>query len=1056
MKITIKNSIFILLLLLLPCLALNGQINLKKTSKQVSVSQQGQNQVANIPQVNTTNSILQNFNNFLSRTSKQKNASYRTTVTTSSSGISVNKKLPLPSINSSGNQQIERILWNSESGTPRLIEMKKLVSANQVKVLSEVEKKNTAAGFLLENKSILKISDPQNELVLKETKADDLNFTNLRYSQYYRGIEVWGREFIIHFDASGNLVSANGAIEPTPAKIKDVVESVSSFNAIETAKKNINQVSPITPIPDGMENILDYKGPVAKKVIWFDEKKNPYLTWVVEVRSGLSQDWFYFIDAHTGNILNSYNAVCYDGITTASGKDLNGVTRTFGAYQVGANYFMIDASQPMFNAAQSKVPDDPVGAIVGLDLRNKDFNNSSSIYYSTSSNNQWNDPAAISAHYNGIVTYKYFLNTHKRNSVDDKGMTIYSIVHVTDQSKPMENAFWSGKVMCYGDGGSYFTPLAGGLDVAAHEMTHGITQFSANLEYQGQSGALNESMSDAFGALVDTLNWKIGEQIIKDLNTFPSGAMRDMIDPHNGGTKGSATWQPAKMSEFLNTTEDNGGVHSNSGIPNRAFYLVAKSLTRAKAAKIWYRALTIYLTRTSQFIDARIATVKSATDLYGESSAEVASVKNAWDTVEVLDGNATPNAPTSTLSGSEYILVTNTDPADPNSIYMAKTIVNTAADFFALSKTPVLNKPAVSDVSGVILFIDKSNNLRLLSANPNNPQESVLDNSGVWESAAIGPGLNSMALTSKYIDTTIYYFDFTKNISKEFKIATKTFDAVDKKTALYADALSFDPTGRYILFDAYNEIKNANGDKISFWNINILDVQTGNMDVIFPPLAEGLSVGNPAFSKTVQTRFTFDYIDSKNNQAYVMAADFNTGDVGTVAGPLSVIGYPSYSIDDKMIIYHTSQVYNGVDHHTLEQMPLKANFIEGTGNKQLYLIDANYPIWFVIGTRTDVDDQAENIPSSLELSQNYPNPFNPETTINYTIPSNVNGEMVNVTLKVYDVLGREVATLVDEYKQPGNYNCKLKIENGELPSGVYFYRLQSGSYSETKKLVLMK
>ena len=1050
MKITIKNSVFIFLLL--SCFAVNGQINLKKTNKQVSASPQGQNQVVNISQNNTSNNILQKFNNFLSRTSKQKNASYRTSVTANSSGINVNKKLSLPSINSIDNQKIERIVWNSQSGTPRLIEMKNSLGNIQPNVLSEIEKKEAASSFLIENKSILKISDPQNEFVLMETKTDDLNFTNLKFSQFYKGIEVWGRELMIHFDASGNLASANGTIEPTPEKIKDVVESIKSDAAIEITKKSMNQVSPIIPIPDGMEKLYDYKGPVAKKVIWFDEKKNPYLAWVVEVRSGLSQDWFYFIDANTGSILNSYNAVCYDGITTATAKDLNGVQRTFGTYQVGTDYFMIDASQSMFNAAQSKIPDSPVGAIVGLDLRNKDFDNSSSIYYGTSSNNQWNDPAAVSAHYNGIVTYKYFLNNHQRNSVDGKGMTIYSIVHVTEQSKAMENAFWSGKVMCYGDGGYYFTPLAGGLDVAAHEMTHGITQFSANLEYQGQSGALNESMSDAFGALVDTLNWKIGEQIIKDFKTFPSGTMRDMMDPHNGGTKGSQVWQPAKMSEFLNTTEDNGGVHSNSGIPNRAFYLVAKSLTRAKAAKIWYRALTTYLTRTSQFIDARIATVKAATDIYGGNSPEVTSVKSAWDTVEVLDGAATPNAPTSTLSGNEFILVTNTDPADPNSIYMAKTTVTTNSDFFVLSQTPVLNKPAVSDVSGVIIFVDKSNNLRALSADPNKPNETILENSGVWESVAIGPGLGSMALTSKYIDTTIYYFDFNKNISKSFKIATKTFDAVDKKTALYADALSFDPTGRYLLFDAYNEIKNASGAKISYWNINILDVGTGNMDIVFPPLAEGLSVGNPAFSKTSQTRFTFDYIDSKNNQAYVMAADFNTGDVGNVAGPLSVIGYPSYSIDDKTIIYHTSQVISGTNHETLEQMPLKANFLEGTGNKKVYLVDANFPIWFVIGTRTDVEEQTENIPSAFALSQNYPNPFNPETTISYKVQA-----ASQVSLKVYDLLGREVVTLVNEYKLPGNYNCKLRIENGELPSGVYFYKLQTDNgFSETKKMLLLK
>ncbi len=1052
MKNTFRN--LFLYFLFFPVLVVFSQISLNKPIKQVNQSAQSATQLVGNIQNNPSGNLVQNFNNFLNKIGLKKSASLKNAVTANFPGININQKFFLPSVNSITNQKIGKIIWNADSGTPRFIEIKNSPTSNQNKVLSDNDKKQMASNFLIENKSILKISDPQNELLLIESKTDDLNFTNLKYSQTYKGIEVWGREFIVHFDQSGNLVAANGIIEPTPEKIKDVNENIKSDDAVLIAKNSINKISQIEPVPTGMEKILDYEGPISKKVIWFDKKKEPYLAWVIEVRSGLSQDWFYFIDANNGNILNSYNAVCYDGITTASGKDLNGVQRTFGTYQVGTDYFLIDASQPMFNAATSKIPDSPVGAIVGLDLRNKNFDNSSSIYYSATNNNQWNDPAAVSSHYNGIVTYKYFLDLHKRNSVDDKGMTIYSIVHVTEQNKPMENAFWSGKVMCYGDGGSYFTPLAGGLDVAAHEMTHGITQFSANLEYQGQSGALNESMSDAFGALVDTANWKIGEQIIKDLNTFPSGAMRDMIDPHNGGSKGSAVWQPAKMSEFLNTSEDNGGVHSNSGIPNRAFYLVAKSLTRARAAKIWYRALTVYLTRTSQFIDARIGTIKSASDIYGANSNEVSVVKSAWDAVEVLEGAATPNAPTSTLSGSEYILVTNTDPADPNSIYMAKTTVATASDFFALTGTPVLNKPSVSDVSGVILFIDTNNNLRVLSANPNNPQETILDNSGVWESVTIGPGLNSMALTSKFIDTTIYYFDFSKNISKNFKIATKTFDAVDKKTALYADALSFDPTGRYLLFDTYNEIKNASGSKISYWNINILDVETGNMDVIFPPLAEGLSVGNPAYSKTVQTRFTFDYLDSKTNQAFVMAADFNTGDIGSVAGPLSVVGYPSYSIDDKTIIYHTSQVISGIPHHTLEQMPLKSNFIEGTGVNKLYLVDANYPIWFVIGTRTNVENEIENIPSAFTLSQNYPNPFNPSTTIKYSL-----AKEEKVRIGVYDMLGNKITELVNESKNAGLHEVIWNGSNdmgNKVSSGVYILTINAGSYFQSRKMVLMK
>jgi hypothetical protein len=173
-----------------------------------------------------------------------------------------------------------------------------------------------------------------------------------------------------------------------------------------------------------------------------------------------------------------------------------------------------------------------VGGIMGVDLQGHDLSAQSTIYFSTSTDNSWSDPSVISAHYNAAITYNYYRTVFGRNSIDDKGMTIYSIVHVTESGQPMDNAFWSSTVMCYGDGNTLFKPLAGGFDVAAHEMTHGVTQHSANLIYKDQSGALNESMSDVFASAVDSANWTIGEQVIKDFGTFPSGALRSMSDPH--------------------------------------------------------------------------------------------------------------------------------------------------------------------------------------------------------------------------------------------------------------------------------------------------------------------------------------------------------------------------------------------------------------------------------------------------------------------------------------------------------------------------------------------
>jgi bacillolysin len=216
------------------------------------------------------------------------------------------------------------------------------------------------------------------------------------------------------------------------------------------------------------------------------------------------------------------------------------------------------------------------------------------------------------------------------------GMGIKSTVHY---SRSYVNAFWNGSQMVYGDGdGVQSLALSGSLDVVAHEMTHAVDEKEANLNYELQSGALNESMSDAFGAFVEyyaqanKFDWLMGEDVWTP--KIAGDALRDMASPAKYG-------DPDHMSEFVvlpNTQAgDWGGVHTNSGIPNKACYLIASNSNVGinKAEQIYYRALANYLISTSNFHDARVALIQSATDLYGASGAEVAAINAAWDAVGV-------------------------------------------------------------------------------------------------------------------------------------------------------------------------------------------------------------------------------------------------------------------------------------------------------------------------------------------------------------------------------------------------------------------------------------
>jgi Zn-dependent metalloprotease len=192
--------------------------------------------------------------------------------------------------------------------------------------------------------------------------------------------------------------------------------------------------------------------------------------------------------------------------------------------------------------------------------------------------------------------------------------------------------------MVYGDGdGVTFIPLSGGLDVIGHEMTHGVDQSTANLNYTYQSGALNESLSDVFGCFVEmygkpnkstTDKWNMGEDVYTPGTS--GDALRSLANPKLYG-------QPDNMSGYVNTSSDNGGVHTNSGIPNKAAYLIATNANVgiAKAEQIYYRALTVYLTSSSQFHDERVAVAQAAADLYGAGGAEVTAVNSAFTTVGI-------------------------------------------------------------------------------------------------------------------------------------------------------------------------------------------------------------------------------------------------------------------------------------------------------------------------------------------------------------------------------------------------------------------------------------
>jgi Zn-dependent metalloprotease len=273
------------------------------------------------------------------------------------------------------------------------------------------------------------------------------------------------------------------------------------------------------------------------------------------------------------------------------------------------------------------------------------------------------DAAADEAYDGAGVTYELYKNIYGYDSLDGRGLRLDSTVHFR---VGYDNAFWNGRQMVYGDGDEdlpeadrLFNRFTICVDIIGHELTHGVTQFTANLVYQSQPGALNESMSDVFGSLVKQYqsrqtaleaDWIIGEGLFT--GNVSGVGIRSMKQPgtaYDDPVLGRDP-QPGHMRDYVQTNADSGGVHINSGIPNRAFYVTCQNMggfAWEKAGRIWFTTLRTRLGENTQFAEAAMLTHQVAGDLFGQGSLEQQAVAAGWADVglsvhEVEPPNGTP------------------------------------------------------------------------------------------------------------------------------------------------------------------------------------------------------------------------------------------------------------------------------------------------------------------------------------------------------------------------------------------------------------------------------
>ncbi len=480
---------------------------------------------------------------------------------------------------------------------------------------------------------------PSQRLVVTDVIRDADGKTHVRYDRTYRGLPVVGGDLVVHRSATGVIRYVDWGSRADLSALRSINPSIAASAALRAAQRT-SQLSRVAEAPS--------------LAVWAVGKA-PHLAWrttVAGMRAGDPARDAVYVDARTGGTLAHWSEL-QTSDAAGTGHSMYSGDVTIHTNSITGGFEMRDLTR-----AGHRVITMNNSTVEGLIF--------------TKASNTWGDgtetdpaTAAVDAQYGAAETWDFYQGTFGRNGIADDGVAAYSRVHYSPNGGGYDNAFWSDSCFCmtYGDG-NQFNPLTS-LDVAGHEMSHGVTSHTAGLLYFGESGGLNEATSDIFGTGVefaaanaaDPADYYIGEKIVP----FAPNFLRRMDNPqadaplYPPGTHSYNCWVP------LMGRDD---VHFTSGVANHFFYLLSegtgaktigglphKSTTcngttikrigpnaataRTRALQIWYRALTVYLTAGSSYADARDATVRAARDLYGNSSAVCKTVEKTWTGLKV-------------------------------------------------------------------------------------------------------------------------------------------------------------------------------------------------------------------------------------------------------------------------------------------------------------------------------------------------------------------------------------------------------------------------------------
>lgn len=791
---------------------------------------------------------------------------------------------------------------------------------------------------------VLNVLDPANEFSALRVQRNPGGDTHVFLQQQAGGVPIWGAQLGVHFDANGEPYQASGVYAPRPDLIDAPASPIASDAAIEFAKASID-----------MQN-TGLIEPRAEAMVYWDLDRAPVMAYQVDLVPNVLEYWQIFVSMNDGRVVHQHKATC---AVAASGQapDLLGNQTQVNSWEDGGVFYLIDTSRPFYDPSSSPpVIRDTRGAIIIADLQNQVLSGSFSAPLVTSNDpNSW-DPAGVGVQDNFRKVEEYYRNTFNRSSIDDNGVNIIGVIHVRyplpDGGSTADNASWNGAIqtMFFGDGDQGFVNLPDSLDVTGHEITHGVIEFTANLIYENQSGALNEHIADVFGAMVDRDDWLLG-----DGYTASGPGLRDMMNPSNPALSQP---QPSTFSEFVNLPNtpqgDNGGVHVNSGIPNRMTYLLAEGpqgIGRDKTEQITYRALTTYLTQRSQFIDYRRAMISAARDLHGDDSPEAEAVGAAFDAVEIFagDGGGAPTpSPAPPTQGDEFNVFVAADPSTFNGEDFSYTLnIESAQGIGLIAPRFVANsRPAVSGDGQFILYVDAAFNLWIT----NGVEEQVIDNTGTIRTISMSKDQRYLAFTTTDFNNLIHIID--QQTGQRLEYALRVVDRNNNFTDLkYADALTFNFRGDFLFYDAPVDIQVPGQEPVEVWGIYALRVIDGVSTQILPSIP-GRNIGNPMMANTTDHNLVGDIIVEDENGDFLfgmLSIDFITQRAALLPFNITNLGQPTFSADDSRMLFRHFDG-NAFLINEAAFTPDKTSFVEGSIAPRVSSVaPLGFPLGFRVG-----------------------------------------------------------------------------------------------------------